>query len=544
MSVLARFLLNLEQFQSEATRLKAIFLYLFIGLVFVSISILFITRQNLQDGLWLFGFLGTLSILTIGFLLTRAQQVGMASWLLLLGLSTVVFVNMFTNQAVSVTILLFTVSLIFTASFLLNRESILFFMLLCVLEVIMFPLAGNDGSRDYTMPLIVLFMAMGGTAYFYSRYVDASRLAGQLGESGERSRLVKVSSQLTQLIQQRADSTEVIQEALTVLQSIYDEMDVFRVFLLEDDHVRMDLVASTTDDPQESVAAHQVAVGGVGVIGQASYLREIVFEQQATTSLGDRLPSDRDYLCVGIPLLIGDQLIGCLNLESARLIHLTTDQQKVLQAMANMLVILINSVQQFNVLQASERKNQQLMMETQVVLNEVERLNQQLTDDAWRSYMQMQQDVGLEIDFETGEQQQFDGWTDNLLTAIRENNIIQNQQDLALPLRVRGQVIGAIEFEFDEGYQLSPEDFQLLSEVNERFGLTAENTRLVDKSQQIAQREAMINHITSQFQVAQSVETTLAEAARSISKSLKAERVMIRLGLPDNTHTATNDKGA
>ena len=96
-----------------------------------------------------------------------------------------------------------------------------------------------------------------------------------------------------------------------------------------------------------------------------------------------------------------------------------------------------------------------------------------------------------------------------------------------------------MEFELNANQEFEPEDLELIMEVSERFGLAAENTRLVEESQQTAQREMLINQITGRFQSAQNVEATLAEAARSLSETLSADKVMIRLGVPQQS---TNGK--
>ena len=107
-----------------------------------------------------------------------------------------------------------------------------------------------------------------------------------------------------------------------------------------------------------------------------------------------------------------------------------------------------------------------------------------------------------------------------------------NRQVIAIPLRVRGQVIGAMEFEIEQENPFTPEDFDMVQEVSERFGMAAENARLVDESQRIAQREALVNQISSRLQSTNNIETTLAEAARSLKDTLKAESIVIRLGVP------------
>jgi len=97
---------------------------------------------------------------------------------------------------------------------------------------------------------------------------------------------------------------------------------------------------------------------------------------------------------------------------------------------------------------------------------------------------------------------------------------------------VRGQVIGAMEFEMDETGNLSDEDMAMMEEVSEQLGLAAESNRLYETSQRIAQREALVNEISTRLQSGTSVEMTLTSAARSLKDVLKANRVAIRLGKP------------
>ena len=108
--------------------------------------------------------------------------------------------------------------------------------------------------------------------------------------------------------------------------------------------------------------------------------------------------------------------------------------------------------------------------------------------------------------------------------------MIGETQVIAVPVRVRGQVIGAMEFELTDTGNLSPEDLNLMEEVGEQLGLAAESNRLFETSQRVAQREALVNEISTRLQASNNVEMTLNEAARSLRSTLKANRVTIRLG--------------
>ncbi len=124
---------------------------------------------------------------------------------------------------------------------------------------------------------------------------------------------------------------------------------------------------------------------------------------------------------------------------------------------------------------------------------------------------------------------------------MEDGNLVQSldndQRLISIPLKIRGQVIGAMEFELGDDTNIDPNNLNLIQEVSERFGLAAENTRLVEESQRIAQREALINEIGTRLQATNNIESTLTEAVRSLSGVLGANRVSIKLREPNNDET-------
>ncbi|MCU0514420.1 MAG: GAF domain-containing protein, partial [Anaerolineae bacterium] len=201
------------------------------------------------------------------------------------------------------------------------------------------------------------------------------------------------------------------------------------------------------------------------------------------------------------------------------------------QALSDSLSLVIDNVRQFEAARQRIQENQRLAEQSRQALREVERLNKRLIGRAWTEFLRNEtQNIGLDVNFETGETRADPFWTTTLDEAARVNHIVQKSHLIAVPLRVRGQIIGAMEFELDENGEFAPEDLELIQEISERFGLAAENTRLVEESQRVAQREALINEISSRMQSTNNVEATLTEAARSLYETLQARRVSIRLG--------------
>jgi GAF domain-containing protein len=273
----------------------------------------------------------------------------------------------------------------------------------------------------------------------------------------------------------------------------------------------------------------------LSVIGQTTFRGEAVI---AAAGLGETIHRENlllpeTKLEAAFPLRVGGDIIGALDLQSKTLTQLMENDRLSFQSLANSLALAIDSIRQFEAAKARIAENQRLAEQTRQALREVEKMNQRLVGRAWSEYVKGKgEQIGLSANFEDKSIQHDLAWTDTLKAAIENDSVVREGNIVSVPLRVRGQVIGAMEFELNEDQEFSPEDLELISEVSERFGLAAENTRLVEESQRIAQRESLINEITSRFQAAQNVEATLAEAARSLSETLQANKVMIRLGVP------------
>jgi len=208
-----------------------------------------------------------------------------------------------------------------------------------------------------------------------------------------------------------------------------------------------------------------------------------------------------------------------------------------LEAIVAQVSVAVDNARQYEDFQVRLVETQRLYDQASTSLREIERLNQQLTGGAWTEYLRGMNNVpAFTIDPGTGRVEDAAEWTSTLAEATRRNQMINRsspqQKTLALPISVRGEVIGAMEFELSPDQIIGAEQMVILQQVVERLGLAAENIRLLDEAQRIAQREAMVNEITARMQAATNVESVIATATQSIADAFQAPRVSIRLGLP------------
>lgn len=431
---------------------------------------------------------------------------------------------------------------IISGGFLLGERGLLITSTIAIVAVAMInivnPVAGAASSLVGELVLALVYAAIAGVTLAFLRVTAASRQEGEMVGGAERIKLAELTTRLTSLATQRSDLDEALYTALNLILNSYAQFYHVQVFIIDDDGVQARLSASTGAVGRRLLAeGHELAVGSFSVIGQATFKGEPVLAIANDPNTIHRpnplLPETQ--VEIAFPMQIEDRIIGALDLQSKELLEMTAVERFTFQTLANSLSLVIDNIRQFDKAQESVRENQRLAEQSRNALREVERLNQRLIGRAWSDYLKSyQHQLGIDFDFETYESQPEQAWTSTLADAAQTNSVVQSERFIALPLRVSGHVVGALEFEMEDPESFSPEDLELIQDVSERFGLSVENMRLVDESQRIAQRETLINEITSRLQGSNDVETILNEALRSISETLQASKVAVRLGVPMN----------
>ncbi|RMG89816.1 MAG: GAF domain-containing protein, partial [Chloroflexi bacterium] len=363
----------------------------------------------------------------------------------------------------------------------------------------------------------LLALALG---HFIIRSLATARQEGATQAAQERLKLAELTTRITQRTLLRGRLNEALEDIIDEIRIAYPELYHVQIFLVTEDGLSAQLVASTGEVGRLLLERqHALGVGSLSVIGQVTLEgRPVIARAGARDSVHRRnelLPETQ--IEAAFPMRVGDLVIGALDLQSKLPLALDEADIRTFQSLADSLALAIDNVRQFERAQERVRENQRLAQQAQQALQELQKFNERLTGRAWAEYLvKRHEDFGIEYNFETQEQNTDTEWTPTLFDAAHQRQIIERTEDgkriIAVPLSVRGYVIGAMEFELEENQELTPEDYALVREVSERFGLAAENTRLLEESQRIAQREALVNEISARLQTRTDVETTLAEA--------------------------------
>jgi GAF domain-containing protein len=106
-----------------------------------------------------------------------------------------------------------------------------------------------------------------------------------------------------------------------------------------------------------------------------------------------------------------------------------------------------------------------------------------------------------------------------------------DRHSLAIPIRVRGQVIGVLEtYKPASAGAWSPEEVALLERIVEELDPALESARLYRDTQSRAARERAIRQVTEEMRRAVDVEAILQSTVVELARALGAPRAYVRLG--------------
>ncbi len=392
---------------------------------------------------------------------------------------------------------------------------------------------GSQAGALVGFGLMIYYLAQGW-------WSSLARTAQETAAQRRQLQLSQLSNEVTERIFLRSKEETLLDETVMLVRDRFEDIYHAQIFLLDEAGINAVLQASTGPIGQQLLQrGHKLAVGSQSVIGQVTQTRQPVLARDTSRDPMHRrnelLPNTRAELA--LPLISGRQIIGALDVQSTAPNAFTPADIDALQTLANQIAIAIDNARLFTEQQRVIAENQRLVDQAQQQIALIENLNRRLTRSAWASYLD-EQDLApaLTIDFASGEMTPNAEWTDSLRDAAAAGGLIQyaepDRQIIAVPLNIRGEIIGALELELAPDTALRADDAALLQDVADRLSLSLESARLYEDAQRIARREAVINELGARLQSAAGMDGALVTAAQGLQTTLNASRIAIRLGVP------------
>jgi GAF domain-containing protein/HAMP domain-containing protein len=229
------------------------------------------------------------------------------------------------------------------------------------------------------------------------------------------------------------------------------------------------------------------------------------------------LPNTRSELA--IPLIVGDRLLGALDVQSTALNAFGESDVQVLQTLADQLSIAIENAELFERAQAS--------------LEEMSGLYQEVAGTGWRSLVRGQpREVVYDLQPAPDRLRPAhpvgagrDGLASNAPTLPG----VAFTTSITVPLELRGQIVGAIELHGRQMGDLTAEERAVLDTVAAQVSVALESAALLEETLRRSRRERLINEITYRMRSDLNPAAIMQSGIRELGKALGATEVVVKL---------------
>ncbi len=264
------------------------------------------------------------------------------------------------------------------------------------------------------------------------------------------------------------------------------------IFLLDDAREYAILSASNSPGGQKMIdRGHRLLVGTEGIVGHTA--------KTGQPHIAADIHSDPSYFAnpdlpntqseASIPLKIGDEIMGVLDIQSEKPFAYGETDIELLTILADQVTIAIQNARRFQ--------------ELQIANHETETLYRESVRTKWFDYASENENAGYLYSGTSIKpiEQRLDN--PNIRMAIQNKTISITQETagsrLAIPIQLRGQVVGLINVEFPGNREWNRDEIDISKSIAERVALAIENARLFEETTDRAERERTVSQITSKI---------------------------------------------
>ncbi|MEQ8672572.1 MAG: GAF domain-containing protein [Aggregatilineales bacterium] len=245
------------------------------------------------------------------------------------------------------------------------------------------------------------------------------------------------------------------------MQLISTEFNLFHSRLFRIDDLNINAVIAYTytkvidprPEPEKVPVGGQHLVGRVAKTGKPMFVSSVVHDE--TNDVQEK--TRRQMI---LPLIIGNRVIAVLDLQSREYDQIKKEDVPIFMVLANQLASAVN--------------NAVTISDSQERITRLDELSRQLTRDAWSQ----------------GDGDALSGqYNYNLLNVDYQNTLAPNNGEngnkhrLSSPITVRGEAVGSLVAEPEEGQGFTEGDALVLRAVADRVALAIENARLFRETQ-------------------------------------------------------------
>jgi GAF domain-containing protein/HAMP domain-containing protein len=300
------------------------------------------------------------------------------------------------------------------------------------------------------------------------------------------------------------------------------------IFLLDERREFALLRAANSEGGREMIRnGHKLRVGQTGIVGYVTSSGEprIAREVDADAShfAHPLLPETQSEMA--LPLIVGDRIIGALDVQSMEPNAFDEADITVLQVLSDQLAVAI--------------ENTRLLTEVRQTVHELQSAYGEYTQDSWERWVQLaRKSTGYRYfgtDIEPTTEQ-----SPEAVMALKQGKMVtriiddEGQSSIAIPIQLRDKTIGVVDLQF-EGDDVPPEMVNLIDNLTNRLATALDSARLYEETRRRAAQEQLTSEIASNFRESLDIDSVIKTAVQEIGQKLSLHAVSIQLDMDNNS---------
>lgn len=339
-----------------------------------------------------------------------------------------------------------------------------------------------------------------------------------------RANQLQAVTDLSETIAQVQTLTEIFPEAARLINENFGFYHV-GIFLIDGAREFAVLQAANSEGGKRMLARNHRLRLGTGVVGYAAQtgLPRIALDVGSDSVFFNNpdLPETRSE--AAIPMITRGETIGVLDVQSTEVQAFSNDDLQILTTLANQVAIAID--------------NARLLTETRAALVQVQEVYNEFTHAEWSRTIAKAEQPGFR--YHAGRIEILEEALNfpEITSAVEQGKIVagstngtgETRNTVAVPVKLRGEVIGVIHVESNDPSRRWLEDeVTLVEAVAERAAFAMENARLFQEARRRAVKEQSISEATARISSALNMENILQATAEELDRVLGGSEVLIR----------------
>jgi len=302
------------------------------------------------------------------------------------------------------------------------------------------------------------------------------------------------------------------------------------IFLLDDEHQHAVLRASNSEGGRRMLARrHSLRIGHAGIVGHvaASGAPRIALDVELDAAFKDNPDLPETHSELALPLKVGDQIMGVLDVQSTELNAFLSEDTEILYTLADQVAIAIQNARSY---EATHR-----------LLDEAQKASASYLKETWRLLQSREKKVGYLVSNNIVRPLEKFVSTPHINKAVLQGEVLVEEgttATLALPIRLRGDVVGVLDIHVPAGHEWDPDEVDIAKAVADRLSLALETATLLQSTQRRAEIERMVADISGKVSSSINLRNVLQTAVEELGHALPGSEIVIQFQTDDHRQKA------